>query len=164
MKYRCSLIVVEDINKSRFLYERILGQKVSADYGENVVFEGGFAIHKKEHYQKLIDGKEIFSGSNSFELYFEEDDLQKVQKILLDHGLTFVHQIREQPWKQRVLRFYDYDHTIIEIGESLQYTAYRLFQEQKTPQEISAVMGLPIDSIESAIREKEDYSSDQKNQ
>ncbi len=40
MKYICPLIVVEDVNRSRFLYEKILRQKVKADYGENVVIEG----------------------------------------------------------------------------------------------------------------------------
>jgi hypothetical protein len=39
MKYICSLIVVKDVTKSRYLYESILGQKVMTDYGENVAFE-----------------------------------------------------------------------------------------------------------------------------
>ena len=35
MKYKGSLVVVEDITRSRLLYETILKQKVIADYGED---------------------------------------------------------------------------------------------------------------------------------
>ncbi len=43
MKFICPLIVVDDIQKSRHLYENILGQTVIKDYGENVIFAGDFA-------------------------------------------------------------------------------------------------------------------------
>jgi hypothetical protein len=32
--------------------------------------------------------------------------------------VEYVHPLREQPWRQRVVRFYDPDHHIIEVGES----------------------------------------------
>ena len=57
MKYVCSLIVVEDIQRSRDFYERILKQKVKYDFGENVTFEGGFAIHLKKHFEKITKGE-----------------------------------------------------------------------------------------------------------
>ncbi len=45
MKFICSLIVVEDVQKSKFLYEQILGQIVKMDFGENITFNGDFVIH-----------------------------------------------------------------------------------------------------------------------
>jgi hypothetical protein len=119
MKYICPLIVVKDINRSRFLYENILKQKVKADNGENVVFEGEFAIHQKKHFQSLINGYPVKIHSNNFELYFEEENLKEIEKILKEHNFEFIHSIKEQPWKQKVLRFYDYDKNIIEIGEPI---------------------------------------------
>lgn len=50
MKYVCALITVKDIHKSRLFYEKILGQTVVTDFGENVGFEGGFALHKKDNF------------------------------------------------------------------------------------------------------------------
>jgi hypothetical protein len=119
MKYICPLIVVEDVNRSRFLYEKLLKQKVKADYGENVVFEGDFAIHQKRHFQSLINNYSIKRYSNNFELYFEDDNLEEIERNLQEHNLEFIHPIKEQPWKQKVLRFYDYDKNIIEIAEPL---------------------------------------------
>jgi len=50
MKYLCSLITVSDINRSRYFYENLLKQEVESDFGENVGFKGGFAIHLENNY------------------------------------------------------------------------------------------------------------------
>lgn len=151
MKYICSLIVVEDVIKSRFLYETVLGCKVISDFGENVAFEGSFAIHKKEHYQQLILNNPILKKSNNFELYFEDDDLDRLEKLVDKNGLVFIHKIIEQPWKQRVIRFYDYDDNIIEIGEKMEHVAYRLFLEGKDVDQIRQITYQTIDQIHEAI-------------
>jgi len=53
MKFVCPLIVVRDIGVSRTFYETVLGQNVLHDLGENVFFEGGFAIHLRSHFEDL---------------------------------------------------------------------------------------------------------------
>jgi len=119
MKYICPLIVVKDIAVSRNFYENILGQKIKYDYGENIVFEGDFSIHLQEHFQALL-GNElqlIQKKANSFELYFETDELDNMVKKLKDNQIEFIHEIKKQPWGQRVARFYDPDYHLIEMGE-----------------------------------------------
>jgi len=113
MKYICSLITVADIDRSKSFYQNILNQKIKFDYGENVFFEAGFAIHLKSHFQNLIGNKEIFSKSNAFELYFETEKIEDIEKILEENKVEFIHKVKEQPWKQKVLRFYDPDGNII---------------------------------------------------
>lgn len=152
MKYICPLIVVESIEKSRFLYEELLGQNVKVDFGENITFHGDFAIHEKKHFEKLING-EVKQKSNSFELYFEEDDLEEIEVILKEHDFEFVHEVMEQPWKQRVLRFYDYDKNIIEIGERLEHVAYRLFKDDFSIEDISKTTYLSVEKVKEAISE-----------
>ncbi len=151
MKYICSLIVVEDIEKARHLYEAVLKQQVVEDYGQNIVFAGSFAIHKKEHFRGLIDNKPVIAGSNNFELYFEEDDLPAAEAALKACGLEFVHEVREQPWRQQVLRCYDYDKNIIEIGEKMEHTAYRLSLENLSIEEIARTTYLSEDAVKAAI-------------
>lgn len=151
MKFMTSLIVVEDIEKSRHFYENILGQKVKEDYGENVTFVGDFSIHKKSHFNNLIGDRPIIERSNNFELYFEHDDLIPVEDTIEKLGLEFVHKIVEQPWKQRVIRFYDYDKNLIEIGETLEHVAYRLSKENYSLEEISKTTYLSVDCVKKAI-------------
>jgi len=152
MQFISSLIVVEDVVKARLLYEGILGQKVLADHGENVAFEGGFSIHLRRHFEGLIGGRAVGKGGNGFELYFEEDELEPVQKELKARDFEFIHEIIEQPWRQRVMRFYDVDRNIVEIGESLEQTAFRLHSEHMPLDEISRTTSLTKEAIEKAIQ------------
>ncbi|MBN2213461.1 MAG: VOC family protein [Bacteroidales bacterium] len=157
MKYICPLITVSDIGRSRDFYERILGQKVKYDYGENVTFEGDFAIHLRSHFKELINNKKIKSCSNNFELYFEHDDPDKLVEKLKDHGVTFIHEMREQPWRQRVVRFYDPDNNIIEVGESLEHLSYRLNHEGMTAGEISGIISMPEIFVKKSIEKYEAF-------
>ncbi|MEN6292054.1 MAG: hypothetical protein ABFD07_08600, partial [Methanobacterium sp.] len=54
MKFICPLIVVNNMEISRNFYEKVLDQKVQYDFGENISFESGFAIHLKLHFSDLI--------------------------------------------------------------------------------------------------------------
>lgn len=154
MKYICPLITVSDIEKSRHFYENILGQKIKYDFGENITFQGDFAIHLKSHFKELIDNKEINQGGNNFELYFEYDDVEKLVKSLKDNNVVFVHELREQPWKQKVVRFYDPDNNIIEVGESMEYLVIRLQKEGLSREQISKLTGMSVALI-NKLTEKE---------
>lgn len=151
MKFICSLITVNDIKVSRDFYERILNQKVKFDFGENVTFHGDYAIHLKSHFKKLINNKEIRTGANNFELYFEYDNVEEIVKVLKDNNVSFVHEIREQPWRQKVVRFYDPDENLIEIGESMEYLAHRLTNEGMSIEQISETTNMSVDFIIESI-------------
>ena len=153
MKYVCALITVEDVAVSRNFYEIVLGQKIANDYGENVAFEGGFAIHKKTHFEKLT-GRSALREANNFELYFEENDLKPIEDLLVARGTEFIHRIIEQPWKQRVMRFYDPDRNIVEIGESLEFLAKRLYREGMTVDEISRITYIEIEALKIMLVER----------
>jgi catechol 2,3-dioxygenase-like lactoylglutathione lyase family enzyme len=122
LRFICPLIVVEDVAASRRFYEEVLGQTVAADHGENVVFEGGFAIHLKAHFRGLLGDEAVHPigvRTHNAELYFESDELEVVQARLEQAGAGFVHRVRAQPWGQRVLRAYDPDGHLIEVGEPI---------------------------------------------
>ncbi len=153
MKFICSLLVVENISKSRFFYETLLQQTIKFDFEENITFEGGFAIHQKTHFKSLINNYPITAKSNSFELYFEDDALESIVESLKENDIEFIHEIKEQPWRQKVVRFYDYDGNIIEIGEPLEHVAYRLHIENMPLEEISKTTYLSQEVIQKAIVE-----------
>ncbi len=151
MKFICTLITVSDIKRSRDFYENILNQEVTADFGTNVTYRGDFSIHLASGFKKLIDDREIQQGGNNFELYFEYDDVERIAGILKEKGVSFVHDVREQPWRQRVLRIYDPDMHIIEIGESMEYLILRLHNEGMAPEEVTAATSLPLEYVVGVI-------------
>lgn len=154
MKYICPLVTVSDITVARIFYEKVLNQVVKYDFGENVTYHGDFAIHLKSHFADLIDGKEIKTKANNFELYFEEDELDQLVERLERHDVEFVHELREQPWKQRVIRFYDPDKNIIEVGESLESVCKRLSRQGNSKDEIIEMVGVSGAFVEQTLCEE----------
>jgi len=151
MKFISPLITVSDIKRSRDFYENLLNQKVKFDFGENVTFQGDFSIHLRTHFRELIDNKEIRPGGNNFELYFEYDDVDQIAQKLKENNVVFVHETREQPWRQKVVRFYDPDENMIEIGESLEYLCFRLSNEGLPLEQISVITYMPVDFVKNAL-------------
>lgn len=151
MKYICPLITVSDIKHSRYFYEKLLNQKVKSDFGENITFHGDFAIHFQAHFKDLIDKREIKNGGNNFELYFEDDNIEQVVERLKSNNVTFLHEIKEQPWRQKAVRFYDPDENIIEIGESLEFLAYRLKNENMSIEKIAETINMTVNFVRYSI-------------
>ncbi|MGI6686421.1 MAG: VOC family protein [Bacillota bacterium] len=155
MKYICSLIAVRDIKISRNFYENLLNQKVEFDFGENVSFAGGFAIHLADHFQSLLglsqNASTISYKTHNFELYFESDDMDGIYHILKENNVEFIHEIREQPWGQRVCRFYDPDYHIIEVGESMERVVLRYHQTGMSVEDISRRTSLPVGFVENVV-------------
>jgi catechol 2,3-dioxygenase-like lactoylglutathione lyase family enzyme len=157
MKYMGVLIVVEDIARSRHFYEHVLEQRVQIDFGPNVSFEGGFAIHLKSHYQGLLGSADTYpigSRSHAMELYFETEKLEAISTTLKQIQTEFLHDVCEQPWGQQVLRMYDPDGHIVEIAETMEAVVWRFHSQGQTPEQICARTGMPEAFVEQAIQQK----------
>jgi len=146
--------VVKSIEKSRKFYEDVLGQKVVMDYGENITFDGDFSLQSSSSWQKFIDKNddEIIQKSNSFELYFEEEDFEGfLNRLKAIDYIEYVHDTKEYSWGQHVIRFYDPDGHIIEIGESMRFVAKHFLAQGMTVEEVSKRSQLPIEFVKSCI-------------
>lgn len=155
MRFAGPLIVVHDIGISRAFYEEVLGQKVGYDLGENVAFEGGFAIHLRSHFADLIgvDADDIIRGSNNAELYFEEDDLDAfLERLNGMDSVKYVHGMVEQPWGQRVIRLYDPDLHIIEVGEPMESVVKRLLRSGLSVEETARRTSMPEEFVRQCVR------------
>ena len=155
MKYVCPLIVVEDLAKSRHFYERILGQQVKFDFGEDVTFEGDFAIHLRAHFGELLGDPSLYPvvyKPHNAELYFETEEIEDDYEQLVRAQSEFIHGIREQPWGQRVLRLYDPDGHIVEIGETMEAVVWRFHKQGLSIDEVCARSSMPRDFVERVVR------------
>jgi catechol 2,3-dioxygenase-like lactoylglutathione lyase family enzyme len=122
LKFVCPLIVVDDLAVSRRFYEDVLDQRVKNDHGEDVVFEGDFAIHLRSHFRRLLgedEGAPVKARAHDHELYSETDELDAVQTRLATAGVELVHPIHVEPWGQRTLRCEDPDGHLVEVGEPM---------------------------------------------
>lgn len=153
MKYRSSLIVVEDVERSKKFYTEVLGQKIENDFGENVAFEGGFCIQEKKLWTEFIRKKESdinFKG-NDAELYFEDDDIDNFAKRLESLGVEILCPLTEHNWGQRAMRFYDPDFHIIETGESIEFVCRRMLKQGMSVEEAGEKSQMGADYIRTLI-------------
>ena len=149
MKYQLPLLVVSDLERSKAFYKEHLDQDVIVDFGANVTLSGGFALQTLETWSEFIGGAEISFKGNDAELYFEEDDFDGFLCRL--DGLELVHQPLEHSWGQRVVRFYDPDGHIIEVGENLTAVARRFADAGMSEAEVAGRMGVSVEYLQNLL-------------
>ena len=152
MKLKDPLLVVTDIDKSVEFYKNVLGLHKIMDFGANVTLTGGLCLQSKESFKEFIDNQNITFGSNSFEVYFEEDDFDSFAQKLETLDIEYVHGIKEHSWGQRVVRFYDPDMHIIEVGENMKTVCKRFLDSGMTPDQVAKRMDVPLKFVNGCMR------------
>ena len=154
MKFSNPMIVVTNIETSKRFYYEVLGLEVIVDFGANVILTGGIALQTKDTWSTFIhkQDSEIIFGGNVAELYFEEDDFDGfIKKINNIEGINFVHPMVEHSWGQRVVRFYDPDGHIIEVGESMIMVVKRFINNGLSIEETAIRMDVSVDYVKSNL-------------
>ena len=117
MKLKNVLIVVKDIEKSRQFYKDLFGLDLVLDNGGNMILTEGLVLQDEKIWKKFLE-KDVIPQNNSCELYFEECEIEKfVQKLeKLYPSIQYVNRLTTHSWGQKVVRFYDLDGNLIEVG------------------------------------------------
>lgn len=145
MRYQSALLAVKDVKKSLAFYQKWFGMEVEVDLGWNIGLKGGLSL--QEHFAELLGLPEasVVERSHNMELYFDCENLDEVARRMADDPtVEWVHSVKEYPWKQRVLRIYDPDRHIIEIGESMPMVFRRLMQQGHSLDETAALTQHPV--------------------
>lgn len=152
MQMKGPMLVVRDIDSSAAFYETVLGLRVIMDFGANKTLTGGLVLQTEETYKRFIGKSEISFGGNDAEVYFEEDDLDGFLEKLKGHAIEYVHPVTEHSWGQRVVRFYDPDKHIIEVGEDMGAVCRRFLDRGMTPEQAAKRMDVPVEFVDAHIR------------
>lgn len=152
MKVKNTMLIVADIDKSVEFYKKVFGFHVVMDFGANKTLTGGLVLQTLDTWQEFIGTEDVSFGGNSFEIYFEEDDFDKFAEKLKACNVEYVHPIKEHSWGQRVVRIYDPDKHIIEIGENIKTVCKRFLKSGMTPEEVAKRMDVPIKFVNSCMR------------
>ena len=121
MKLKNILIVVKDIEKSRKFYQDLFGIELVLDNDGNMILTEGLVLQDEKIWKSFLD-RDIVSKSNSCELFFEEQDIEAfVEKLeRLYPSIEYVNRLMTHSWGQRVIRFYDLDGNLIEVGTPME--------------------------------------------
>ena len=117
MKLKNVLIVVKDIERARQFYHDLFGLEMILDNNGNMILTEGLVLQEEKYWKEFLE-KKIIPENNSCELYFEESDIEgfveKLEKYYPD--VKYVNRLMTHSWGQKVIRFYDPDGNLIEVG------------------------------------------------
>lgn len=152
MKIKNTMLVVTDIDKSVEFYKKVLGLRVIMDFGANKTLTGGLALQTLDTWREFIATDDISFGNNSSEIYFEEDNFDKFAERLQKLDVDYVHPVKEHSWGQRVVRIYDPDKHIIEIGENIKSVCQRFLDSGMTAEQVAERMDVPVRFVNACMR------------
>ncbi len=117
MKLKNVLIVVKDIGRSRRFYQDLFGLEPVLDHGGNMILTEGLVLQEEKYWKEFL-GRAIIPENNASELYFEERDMEGfVEKLERCYPeVKYVNRLMTHSWGQKVVRFYDPDGNLIEVG------------------------------------------------
>ena len=109
-------------------------------------------MQTRETYRDFIGTDAISFGGNDFEIYFEENDFDAFLKRLEACSVEYVHPVMQHAWGQRVVRLYDPDRHIIEVGENIKSVCRRFLDSGMTPEQVAARMDVPLKFVTACMR------------
>ena len=117
MKLKNILIVVKNIEKSKQFYHVLFGLDIILDNDGNVILTEGLVLQDEKIWREFVK-KDIIPENNSCELYFEEERIEefadKLDRMYPD--TKYVNRLETYSWGQKMVRFYDLDGNLIEVG------------------------------------------------
>ncbi len=117
MRLKNFLIVVNDIERSKQFYHDLFGLEMILDNDGNMILTDGLVLQEEKYWKEFLK-KEIIPENNSCELYFEEADIEGFIEKLESYypEVKYVNRLMTHSWGQKVIRFYDPDGNLIEVG------------------------------------------------
>ena len=148
MELKNPLLAVADMERSLAFYETVLGLRVVLDFGANKTLTGGLCLQTLDTWRSFLGTDQVAFGGNDAEIYFEEDRFDAFAERLSTLPIQYVHPVKEHRWGQRVVRIYDPDGHMIEVGEAMDFVARRFCRAGMTLEEIAEKTQLPLDQVQ----------------
>ena len=148
MKYTSTVISVADIKAARAFYEDLFGLELYQDYGINISFTCGLALQQDFDWLVHLPKEKILKKPNNMEICFEEHDFDGfLDKLKKNPDIEYLGEVIEHSWGQRVIRFYDLDGHIVEVGEDMKMVLKRFLASGMTMEEISVKMDASVEDL-----------------
>lgn len=157
LKNGTAVLFVRDAQRAKTFYETILGFHVVAEFGgTNIIFREGFALWQPMPDHPIPAAYATPQGNSRIhddtlpprgEMCYETDDLDSVHTGLKAAGVRFLHEVREEIWGQRTIRFFDPDGHLIEAGESMHVFVRRFRNQGLTPEQIAERTFMPLPMV-----------------
>lgn len=153
MKFKNTVLIVNDLSRSKQFYRHVMGFKVLLDFHGSATLTSGLVLHSNELWKETIhkQQEDIIFQNHATVLTFETEDIDSFMITLNQNNVPLLHPLKEYAWGQRIVRFYDPDGHVIEVGESMKKIVRRLINQGLSYEEAATRMNVPVDYIENII-------------
>lgn len=151
VKFYSPVIFVEEIERSKKFYIDILNEEIEHDFGNNIVFKSHLSLWKIDPGHDIAKTAGGPEQGNTFELYFETEDILKSASKIKANQVRLLHEIKTEAWGQMTIRFFDPDNHLIEVGESLNRFITRIFKETGSIEKTATKTGVHLDLIRKIV-------------
>ena len=92
--------------------------------------------------------EKVLKKSNNVEIVFETSNFDEFLMKLKEYpNIEYLGEVIEHTWGQRVIRFYDLDGHMIEVGEDMKMVIQRFLSIGMTMEEISSKMDASAEDL-----------------
>ncbi len=149
MKFTTTLLAVRDMDASLAFYKDLFDQDVTCDLGWNKTLSCGLTLQLNFDKLCAFTNDRMQFKTYNMEIYFETEDIDGFMQRLDRHPeVERMHDLKQYPWQQRVIRIFDPDGHIIEIGESMENVAFREFAAGHSVQETAEIIQHPLEIVQ----------------
>lgn len=116
------LITVSNIDRSIQFYYDLFGlMVVNNQEGGNVTMTEGLVLQDEKIWKHFMN-RDIQYKNHATELYFEERDIEGfIEKLKVSpYEIEYVNELMTHEWGKKVIRFYDLDGNLIEVGTPME--------------------------------------------
>ena len=108
----------------------------------------GLALQQDFDWLVDLPKERVLRKSNNVEIVFEEQDFDGfLNKLKKYPDIEYPGEVIEHSWGQRVIRFYDLDGHIVEVGEDMKMVLKRFLASSMTMEEISVKMDASVEDL-----------------
>jgi catechol 2,3-dioxygenase-like lactoylglutathione lyase family enzyme len=152
IRFASVVLFSDDVPLLRDFYRDLFDLPIVLELDGLVTFACGLSIWEAADARTMIYGGLDPSPVERprCELYFETDAIEAFAAEL-EGRARLVHPVQTAPWAQRVIRFYDPDGHLVEVGEAMDTVARRLAADGLSPDEVAARTLMPPAFVAAAL-------------
>lgn len=105
-----------------------------------------------ETWSSFINDMEVNFKYNAAELYFEVSDIDELNRKPQASDIEFVLKLLTHRRGQRVFRFYDPNHHMIEAAEDIAIVVKRFLNNGMTTDQVAKRMDVSVDYIKDCLK------------
>ena len=154
--FHSTVLITARFEEMKRFYTELLGQTVRLDFGNCITLACALTLWElREGYvlSGAMKSQGVRSGNGSLEICFETENFETEVARVKAEGVSLVHDVAEETWGQRTLRFYDPDDNIVELGESIPCFCRRLHAEGLNAVEVAQKTGVSSEAVELYLKQ-----------